>query len=315
MWTLAEHLGGGGFGQVFRAFSDEGLLAAAKLVPKAPGAERELLFEQLRDVPNVVPIIDLAETDDAWVLVMPLADRSLADELVQHGPLPLDQSVAVLIDVATALAALEGNVVHRDLKPQNVLLLEGRWCLADFGISRYAEASTAPDTRKFAMSWPYAAPERWRGERAAAAADVYSFGVIAHEVLGGALPFSGPSEHEFREQHLHTDPPTLQNATTRLAGLIEECLFKAPQSRPTPTNLLARLGKAGDVSRLPGASSLAAANQAVVARTAGSAAAESRQRTEQERRAELATAAQAQLKAISAEFSTPLQRNSRRPYN
>ncbi len=146
-WTLSGRLGGGGFGQVFRARSDDGQLAAAKYVPKAPGAERELLFEQLSDVPNVVPIIDTAETDDAWVLVMPLAERSLADEIAQRGPLPLDQALIVLIDIATALAALEGNVVHRDLKPQNVLLIEGRWCLADFGIARYAEASTAPDTR------------------------------------------------------------------------------------------------------------------------------------------------------------------------
>jgi hypothetical protein len=302
VWTLSERLGGGGFGQVFRAVSDDGQLAAAKLVPKAPGAQRELLFEQLSDVPNVVPIIDTAETVDAWVLVMPLAERALADEMDQRGLPPLDQALVVLIEIANALAALEGNVVHRDLKPQNVLLLEGRWCLADFGIARYAEASTAPDTRKFAMSMPYAAPERWRGERATAAADVYSLGVMAHEVLAGALPFSGPSDHEFREQHLHADPPSLQGATTRLTALIEECLFKAPQSRPTPTNLLARLAKAGDVSRLPGASSLAAANQAAVARAGEAAAGQSRQRTEQERRAELATAAHAQLKAISAEL-------------
>ncbi len=141
--------------------------------------------------------------------------------------------------------------MHRDVKPQNVLLLEGRWCLADFGIARYAEASTAPDTRKFAMSMPYAAPERWRGERATAAADVYSLGVIAHEVIVGALPFPGPSEHDFREQHLHAEPPPLPGATTRLASLVEECLFKAPQSRPTPTNLLVRLAKAGEVSHCP----------------------------------------------------------------
>ncbi len=61
-WTLSERLGGGGFGQVFRATSDDGQLAAAKLVPKSPGAERELLFEQLSGVPNVVPIFDTAET-------------------------------------------------------------------------------------------------------------------------------------------------------------------------------------------------------------------------------------------------------------
>lgn len=96
-WLLSDRLGSGGFGQVFRAKADSGHVAAAKLVPKAPGAERELLFEQLNDVPNVVPIIDIAETEDAWVLVMPLADRSLADELGAGGQLPLGEALVVLI--------------------------------------------------------------------------------------------------------------------------------------------------------------------------------------------------------------------------
>lgn len=208
----------------------------------------------------------------------------------------------VLRDIATALAALEGAVVHRDLKPANVLLLGGRWCLADFGIARYAEASTAPDTRKFALSPPYAAPERWRGERATAAADVYALGVIAHVVLSGDLPFRGPETHQFREQHLHAEAPPLQNATSRLSALVEECLFKASQARPTPMNLLARLHKAGQTSRLPGASSLAAVNREAVAEAAETAAAESREQTEQERRSVLITAAQAQLKAMSTEL-------------
>lgn len=78
--------------------------------------------------------------------------------------------------IATALAASDGRVVHRDLKPENVLYLDGHWCLADFGIARHAEASTALDTRKLAMDPHYAAPERWRFERATSAADVYSLG-------------------------------------------------------------------------------------------------------------------------------------------
>lgn len=300
-WTLSTPLGSGGFGQVFLAEGPDGKHAAAKLVPKAPGAERELLFEQLNGVPNVVPVIDTAETADAWVLIMPLAEKSLADELAALGTLTLEQAHKALTDIATALAALEGDVVHRDLKPQNVLLLDGSWCLADFGIARYAEATTAPDTRKFAMSTPYAAPERWRDERATAASDVYSLGVMAHQLLTGTLPFAGPSAHEFREQHLHQEPPALQGGTPRLAALVEECLFKAPEARPTPTNLLARLANAATSSRTPGASRLAAVNQAVVAQSAAQAASTSREQSELERRAQLAAAAASQLSAISAE--------------
>ena len=89
-------------------------------------------------------------------------------------------------------------MVHRDLKPENVLFLDGHWCVADFGISRYAEASTAPDTRKYALTPAYAAPERWRNEHATSATDVYSLGVIAFELLTGARPFPGPDLGYFR---------------------------------------------------------------------------------------------------------------------
>ena len=178
-WVIGERLNEGGFGQVYAAKSAEYELAVAKLVPKAPGAERELLFADLQNVRNVVPIIDQGETEDCWVLVMPRADKSLRSYLRQvGGPLGLVDAVSVLLDIAVTLVDLDSRVVHRDLKPENVLLLGGRWCLADFGISRYAEAATAPDTRKYSMSPRYAAPEQWRFERAGTQADVYAFGVV-----------------------------------------------------------------------------------------------------------------------------------------
>jgi len=194
-WTLGDRIGGGGFGQVFTAQSATGESAVAKLVPKAPGAEREMLFVNLAGVRHVVPVIDSGETDDAWVIVMPRAERSLRQHIQgAGGRLAIEDSVAILSDIATTLADLDGKVVHRDLKPENVLLLNGHWCLADFGISRYAEATTAPDTRKYAMSPPYAAPERWRSERATTATDIYSLGIIAYELVSGAAPSrrSGP---------------------------------------------------------------------------------------------------------------------------
>src|SRR5450759_5774986 len=156
-WTLGARIGDpSGFGQVFEAIADDGTVGVVKLVPKEPGAERELLFEDLRGVPNVVPIIDVGETIDAWALAMPRAETSLRAHLqASGGQLVLGEAVGVLVDIATALAGLDGRVVHRDLKLENVLRLEGLWCLADFGIARYAEASTSPDTRKMAMSPPY----------------------------------------------------------------------------------------------------------------------------------------------------------------
>lgn len=302
-WTLGRRIGDpSGFGQVYEATAEDGSVGIVKLVPKAPGAERELLFENLVDVPNVVPIIDSGESGTNWGLAMPRADTSLRAHIdVSGGRLPSDELIAVLADIATALAALDGSVVHRDLKPANVLLLGGRWCLADFGIARYAEASTAPDTQKAAMSPPYSAPERWRYERATSATDVYSLGVIGWEAAMGARPFPGPTWDDFREQHLHDHPATASGIPSSIASLLDECLYKAAAARPTPTNVLARLRRASTPSS-DAAARLQAANQEIVARQAKDLAASSAASTEAERRARLFEAANASLKVISAQL-------------
>ena len=137
-WTIGERIDGGGFGEVYAASSpDYGSPAVAKLVPKAPGAQRELLFVDLANARNVVPIIDRGETDNSWVLIMPRAAKSLRQHLNDaSGSLTVPDALTILSDVTTALVDINGKVVHRDLKPENVLLLDGNWCLADFGISR-----------------------------------------------------------------------------------------------------------------------------------------------------------------------------------
>jgi len=299
-WALGARIGDpSGFGQVFEAIADDGTVGVVKLVPKEPGAERELLFEDLGGVPNVVPIIDVGETVDAWALAMPRAETSLRARLQASGGLLVpEEAVAVLVDIATALDELDGRVVHRDLKPENVLRLDGRWCLADFGIARYAEASTSPDTRKMALSPPYSAPERWRFERATSAADVYSLGVIASELLTGARPFAGPGWDDFRDQHLHLDAPELTGVPAPLAALIAECLWKAPGSRPTPKNLLGRLERALTLSS-PGAARLQAAHAAQVVAEARAQAVASSAASEMERREALYDAAAASLKVIT----------------
>jgi serine/threonine-protein kinase len=186
-------------------------------------------------------------------------------------------------------------VVHRDLKPDNVLFLNGRWCLADFGIARYAEAATAPDTRKYALTPAYAAPERWRHERATIAADVYSVGVMAFEMLTGELPFPG---FDFRDQHLHQDPPVLAGVGPQLETLVSECLYKAPEARPRPANLAGRLSRAMDPVS-PAAARLQEANQVAVREAQDHAIQASAQASEEERRAGLYAAGETSLARIS----------------
>ena len=297
-WILAERIDGGGFGEVYAVKSAEVESAVTKFVPKAPGAERELLFADLRDVRNIVPIIDQGETDDSWVLVMPRADKSLRRHLREAaGPLGTEDAVGILSDIAATLVDLDGRVVHRDLKPENVLLLGGHWCLADFGISRYAEATTAPDTRKYSMSPGYAAPEQWRFERAGTPADVYAFGIMAYELRSGSLPFTGP---DFRDQHLNKVPAPLTAASAALGALVEECLYKAPEARPSPANILARLGRAADPVPWGGLARLQQANRANVARQSEIGRQASAHQSEAERRQVLADTAVQALTRVAA---------------
>ena len=271
-WYIGTQLGEGGFERVFSAQSSSGEAAVVKLVPKAPGADRELLFEELGGVTHVVPIIDQGEWENFWVLVMPKADKSLRQHLSENtGQLPLDDAIRVLADVAKALAEIDGRVVHRDIKPDNILLLDGNWCLADFGIARYIEATTEPDTRKFSMTPPYAAPEQWREERATSATDIYSLGVVAYELLAGQLPFVGPEVHDYRQQHLEDSPLGIAGVPLRLQSLIDECLYKSPGARPTPQNLLVRLKQSSGAtseaaSSLQEANAIAVQHRAEVAR-------------------------------------------------
>jgi eukaryotic-like serine/threonine-protein kinase len=298
-WILGDRIAGGGFGQVYAAKSAGGETAVVKLVPKAPGAARELLFVDLDGARNVVPIIDSGETIDNWGIVMPRAEKSLRQHLDQVGtPFETADAIAILKDIGTALVDLDGKVVHRDLKPENVLLLNGLWCLADFGISRYTEASTAPDTQKYALSAPYAAPERWRGERATSATDIYSFGVIAFELLTRSWPFPGPHRDDFRDQHLHSDPSPLTVGPPGLRAMVEECLFKAPGARPRAASILARLERMGKASRAGGLAKLEEANLAEVARRAESEKIGSASRSAAEQRSELLKAAFASLELI-----------------
>lgn len=299
-WILGIQIGDrSGFGRVFEATDEDGLSAAVKLVPKEPGAARELLFVDLAGVPNVVPVIDVGETEDHYVLVMPRAEESLRHALENSGgALTEEEGVAVFRDVAAALQAIEGRVVHRDIKPENVLRLDGSWCLADFGIARYAEAATAEETHKFAMTPAYAAPERWRFERASTASDIYSLGVVGYELLTGHRPFVGPTWDDYRAQHLTDSPGAIPGIRPAITSLVMECLIKSGEARPTAANLVRRLDRVfGPAS--PAAAALQAVNERAVLQRFEVETASAIARNDSERRDALFVVAKQSLTAIA----------------
>lgn len=303
-WEILARIGDpGSQGEVFEALGADGARVAVKLIPKGPGVDREPEFAQLT-ARNVMPVLAVGETDTHVVIVMPKADKSLASFLKEHsGVLPVADAIAILMDIVAALSdlAAEG-VVHRDLKPANVLLHNGHWCLADFGISRFADASTAKLTWKGGGTSEYKAPEVWMYERATYASDVYSFGAIAFEVLSGKPPFLGP---DFREQHVGEAPPKLPGLPPLLVSLIAGCLSKSPEARPTPAEILARLAKATPASS-GGLAALSEANREEALRRAEIGQQASRFDVERECWLRLFGDAESSLLQISEEFAQQL---------
>ncbi|MGW3184990.1 serine/threonine-protein kinase [Kitasatospora sp. NPDC001119] len=311
-WLIGRRIGDpSGFAEVFEATAEDGTSAAVKFIPKGRKiAERELLFADI-EASNVVPVIDKGDVAEwqfakdgpaaAWVIAMPLAETSLEAHLKAAGrTVPLAEAISILLDIALALSDLAEGVVHRDLKPANVLLLDGRWCLADFGLARYADATTGTmDTWKGAGTPWYQAPEVWNYGHQTVAIDVYSFGVIAFQLFSGHLPFPGPTFEDLRRQHVHETPPVLQGVPSILVALVTECLHKLPELRPTPAELLDLLTRAGGPAVEGGRAALAAANLAEVTQRAEQGRLSAKWHAEAERREQILAVGEADLTRIS----------------
>ena len=206
-------------------------------IEAARAAHRELrIAEDLaaRKLEHVVPVFDAGRDaeSDSYFVVMPRAEKSLKDAIQQDGVFTDAEASQVLLEIAEGLSEVS-DMVHRDLKPGNVLRHEGRWKTADFGIARFVEESTSEHTLKDFLTAAYAAPEQWRGERATNATDVYALGCIGYTLLTGSPPFAGPIQEDFMDQHLHQSPPPLVGHSARLRSLLLMMLRKPPEARPS----------------------------------------------------------------------------------
>jgi serine/threonine-protein kinase len=233
----------GGFGTVFRGTSEDGRPVAVKQlhVEAAEAAHRELrIAQELANLSlqQVMPILDSGQDAESerYYIVMPLAEASLQDALDARGAFEESEALAVLRQIAVGLQEVSA-FVHRDLKPANILLWDGRWRIADFGIARFVEESTSLRTLRDKLSPPYAAPEQWRFEHPSHATDVYALGCIGYALLTGSPPFNG-SHEEICAKHLSSPPPTLKVRDDRLAVVLGMMLRKAPESRPTLERVL-----------------------------------------------------------------------------
>jgi hypothetical protein len=247
-YELKELVGSGGMSSVYCAFDT--LLernVALKILHPQYGEDADYVERFRREAravaqlshPNIVTVIDRGEEDGRQFIVFELIDGENLKELVERGgPLPVRRVLELGLEVGRALAfAHAQGLVHRDVKPQNVLLNgDGGAKVTDFGIVRSLDAVGNTETGTVLGTSHYIAPEQARGDRVDAQTDIYSFGVVLYELLAGDVPYPGDNFLTVAMKHVNEPVPSVlerrPDAPIRLASLIERCMAKDPRDRP-----------------------------------------------------------------------------------
>ncbi|MFD3837677.1 protein kinase [Streptomyces sp. NPDC058642] len=254
-YRLLGRLGSGGMGRVYLGRSAGGRTVAVKIVHPHFALDEEFRARFRREVEAArrvggawtAPVLD-ADPDAAvpWVATAYAAGPSLSAAIAEGGPLP-EHSVRVLgAGLAEALAAVhELGLVHRDVKPSNVLLTLDGPLLIDFGIARAVDGTASLTSTGVSIGSPgYMSPEQILGKRITGAADVFSLGAVLAYAATGEPPFPGDSSASLLYKVVHEEPE-LGALGGELRELAAECLAKSPGTRPTPGELARRLAPEG----------------------------------------------------------------------
>ncbi|MCX5382129.1 serine/threonine-protein kinase [Streptomyces sp. NBC_00083] len=262
-YLLEEPLGRGATGTVWRARQREtagseasvagepGETVAIKVLKEELANDADVVMRFLRERSvllrlrhdNIVRTRDLVVEGDLLALVMDLIDGpDLHRYLRENGPLTPVAASLLTAQIADALAASHADgVVHRDLKPANVLLDERdgvmRPMLTDFGIARLADSPGLTRTHEFVGTPAYVAPESAEGRPQTSAVDIYGAGILLYELVTGRPPFAGGTALEVLHRHLSEEPRRPTTVPAPLWTVIERCLSKDPDRRPSAENL------------------------------------------------------------------------------
>ncbi|MFI6806674.1 serine/threonine-protein kinase [Streptomyces luteogriseus] len=260
-YRLLAKLGHGGMGTVWRAKDetvDREVAVKEPRVPEhLPERERSNAFERMRrearaaarlDHPAVVDVYDVAVVEDQpWIVMELVRGRSLGDAL-QEGTLSAREAARIGLEVLGALeAAHAAGILHRDVKPDNVLL--GRYdrvVLTDFGIAQIEGETNLTDTGGFVGSPEYIAPERVLGQRPGPASDLWSLGVVLYAATEGVSPFRRSNTPATLQSVLNATPAPPASAQGPLAEAINGLLHKDPARRPNAAQVRALLGAAAN---------------------------------------------------------------------
>lgn len=241
-------VGAGGMATVFEAF-DQTLErpVAVKVMRREVIGEPDQLERFRREAraaaklshPHIVTVIDAGEENNRPYIVFEFVEgETLKQRIKSEGPLPVTEAVAYAIEIGSALMAAHGaGLVHRDVKPQNVLLDQhGHAKVADFGIARELEANDGlTKTGRVLGTTDYVSPEQAMGEDVTGQSDVYSLGIVLFEMLTGEVPFKGENHVAVAMKHVKDQLPDVQElrpeVSNALAAVIEKMTAKEPVDR------------------------------------------------------------------------------------
>jgi serine/threonine protein kinase/tetratricopeptide (TPR) repeat protein len=261
-FRILGRIGSGGMGKVFRALDLElnREVALKFLHPQREGRERdqarfsrEAQAAAALDHPNIGTIYEVGEREGRRFIAMALYDgETLSERLARSTDHQLDPSEAAAIagQLASALeAAHAAGLVHRDLKPGNVMILrDGRVKLIDFGLARWASSPRVTEQGLAVGTAAYMAPEQLRSQEAGAASDLWALGVVLYEMLAGHHPFGGERQGMVHNVLYESFTP-LQEASADvpaiLAAIVAGCLAKEPKERPSAASVVVELQASG----------------------------------------------------------------------
>jgi eukaryotic-like serine/threonine-protein kinase len=245
-YEIVQILGAGGMGQVYKVrnvFSDR-IEAMKVLLPNLGGDnelaerfQREIKVQAALDHPNIARLNTAQLVGNQLIMVMEYVEGQSVETLLRHGPLPLQNALSCMVQVLDALAyAHARGVVHRDIKPPNIMLTpQGVAKLMDFGIARMEQDRRLTQTGHAVGSLFYMSPEQIKGVQPDARSDIYSLGITMYEMVTGRRPFEGTSDFSIMAAHLEQKPvapiEVIPGVPTELSDIILMAIAKDPVNR------------------------------------------------------------------------------------
>ena len=259
-YEIIEQIGTGGMSDVYKAKCHKLNRYVAIKVMKSEFSEDKTFVSKFRAEaqsvagfthPNVVNVYDVGDENGVYYIVMELVEGiTLKKYIEKRGKIPFKEAVSIAIQVANGLdAAHKHNIVHRDIKPQNIIISkEGKVKVTDFGIAKVASSSTINSSSTMG-SVHYISPEQARGGYSDARSDIYSLGITIFEMLTGTVPFDGDSTVAVAVQHIQDEIPAPSTVAADIPLSIDRIVIKCTQKKPdrryqTAAELITDLKKA-----------------------------------------------------------------------